>query len=145
MFKDELSDFFEIVDVYDTPELEDNGCLTSYEAADEVLAACMNELGCVNLGRMSEASGIPAAELIAQLKGKAIFQDPENYDFHQAEEEGWILSSQYLSGNICEKLDIAEQMNKKYEGLFEQNISALKEVLPARVKFSEKCGCKNHS
>jgi len=133
MLRDEWNDWFEIEDVYDTTSTSSE----VYKAADEALVACINQMGYVNLPWMAEASGLSVKKLIGELEGSVIFQDPEQYHMHQMEEEDWILSPQYLSGNIREKLDEAILRNGQYNNRFAKNIQALKRVLPARVKIQD--------
>lgn len=138
MLKNEWNDLFDIEEVFD-----DGGAAADVptaanekKAADEALAACVNATGGVDLTWMSEVSGMTVRELTEAL-GPAIFQDPERYDVHQSDEEDWILRSQYLSGNIKDRLDSAKRTNKKYGGRFDANIRALKERLPEKVKIDE--------
>ena len=130
-----VSNYFHIEDVYDMPDLMDGSHQESlHRDAAIALTRCINTHGCVNLPWMAETSGLSAGELIDALKG-AIFQDPEHYDLHQSETEGWYLRPQYISGNLKLKLEAARVLNRKYSGRFNVNLLALKQVLPKRVPF----------
>lgn len=68
-------------------------------------------------------------DVVNALHG-AIFQNPKR--MNDSENEGWELSSQYLSGNIIQKIKDIEDIpdyKDKYPH-FEENLSALKAVLP---------------
>lgn len=136
MLKNEWKELFEIEEVFDTSDIAVSVSADLHKAADEALAECVNTMGSVNLTWMSEASGLSVNELIEALEG-AIYQDPEGYDIHKSAEKDWMLRDQYLSGNIKIRLEAAKRLNKKYRGRFESNVLALREVMPAKVKFEE--------
>ncbi len=108
-------------------------------ASDEVLVTCLDKLGCVDIVQMSRSSGKTCEQLILDLRGSAIFQDPAEfmYDKQWSVEKGWQTRAQYCCGNIRRKLAIAEQMNKKFPGCFEANITALKKMLPSSLQVEE--------
>lgn len=127
----EISDFEVIYD--DFEELNDELKVAVTSSAD-ALIHCINQIGRVDLEYMSDLSGRSKDELIKILAGKAIFQNPQN--FIRADEwnpyTGWILSSQYLCGNIPEKLTLAKKVNSKF-CCFEKNIAALEALIPEKV------------
>lgn len=134
-----LNDFFDDVqEVYDVTDMFVNTEYTDFlhREAAKALACCVNAMGYVNLPWMSDNSGLSVQELIEALEG-AIYQDPDGYDQHQADDEDWMLRAQYLNGNIADRLDVAKRMNRKYNGRFVTNILALKEELPNKVDFEE--------
>ena len=129
--------FFEIEDVYDMPGIMDTGGeAPRHRDAARALVKCVNTYGRVDLPWMAEVSGLSAAELVDGLKG-AIFQDPEHYDLHRSETDGWLLRSQYISGNLKAKLELTKPLNRKYCGRFNSNILALKQAMPQRVAFAD--------
>ena len=105
---------------------------------DEALLNCLNSLGGVDIGYISELSGLPAEKVVSELRG-AIFQNPEQfadgkpYDI----ESDWMISSRYLSGNVGNKLEIAKRAEKKYPGKFSANIEKLKSILPEKVGIDD--------
>lgn len=119
--------------------IETNGLLGAGGAcmeADEALAACLNTLGYVSLPWMSDAAGKTVGQLTAALSGE-IFQDPEGYDQNLDPAGDWLLRDQYLFGNVRAKLVVAQKMNRKYNGLFQENVSALKAILPPKMELAE--------
>lgn len=108
-------------------------------SSDEVLVACLNKLGRVDIPLMSKSSGKSAWQLVEDLGGSAIFQDPEVFEYESewSVEKGWLFCAQYCSGNVNKKLETAKRMNKKFKGRFDKNITALKKVLPNPMSLSE--------
>lgn len=106
-------------------------------SSDEVLVACLNQLGRVDLELMSAASGKNCEELIADLRGIAIFQDPAELEDRWDMTRGWVLKSRYLCGNLREKLEIAKIQNGRFPGLFDSNIRVLEKMIPAALSLSD--------
>ncbi|MBE7553692.1 MAG: hypothetical protein HS126_21700 [Anaerolineales bacterium] len=99
----------------------------------DALIIALRETGQVALPRMMELTGQSEAQLIEALAGK-IFFDPA--------EQVWVTADEYLSGNIRQKLAMAEhqakiEMEQSYQAVptsrYERNILALKEVMPRPV------------
>lgn len=107
--------------------------------SDEVLISCFNTLGRVDLEAMSRSSGKTVKQLVLDLRGKAIFQDP--FEFENDEnwciEKGWQFAASYLSGDIRNKLIIAEEMNRRFAGCFDCNVKALKKLLSDPIHSNE--------
>lgn len=103
-------------------------------SVEEALFCSLDNLGKVDIEYISSLSGLGLEEVIDSLKGK-IFQNPEN--FQHKFYLGYELASAYLSGNLLEKLKIAESYNEAYPGLFKDNIKALKESLPSRISYKD--------
>lgn len=135
MINKEWEEFFEIEDGYDILDTADSFTGIKKDAV-AALASCINTNGCVDMNWIQEASALSVDELQDALEG-AIFQDPEVYDRDPSEYTGWILRAQYLSGNIKNRLNAAQRLNRKYHGRFERNIRALNAVMPERVDFEE--------
>ncbi len=134
MMNREWEDFFGIEEVYDMADTTADTYTGAKKDAAVVLALCINTNGCVDMVWMMDASGLAFDELTEALEG-AVYQDPEAYDIYHADDQGWMLRAQYLSGNIKTKLETAKKLNRKYNGRFEANVAALKAVMPAKVDF----------
>ncbi len=108
-------------------------------SSDEILIACLNKLGRVDIKEMSRCSGKSCEELVLDLRGSAIFQDPAEFtnDKFWSIEKGWLLKPQYCSGNIHRKLNVAKEMNKKFPGCFDCNVDVLKKILPSALCLDE--------
>lgn len=131
------NNFFEVEDVYYMSDINDrDNTAALHRDATKALAHCINTHGWVNLPWMAETSGLTIGELVDALKG-VIFQDPEQYDQHPSESAGWILRSQYVCGNLKARLELANVLNCKYSGRFNNNILALKQALPEQVAIED--------
>ncbi len=133
MINKEWEDFFGIEEASDTSYIETDFNIKQKDAV-AVLASCVNANGCVDLNWMCEASGLSMDELIHSLHG-AIYQDPEVYDLCHADNQGWMLRAQYLSGHIKFKLETAKRLNHKYNDRFAANVVALKSIMPPKSDF----------
>lgn len=132
-----MNNLFEVEDVYYTSDINKNDEAARFHRdAIQALAHCINTHGCVNLPWMSEASGLSVGELTAALRG-VIFQDPEQYDQHPSEADGWVLRPQYISGNLKNKLELTKVLNRKHSGRFNNNILALKQAMPKQVAIDD--------
>ena len=99
---------------------------TSADSAEDALAISLNEKGRVDLDYMARLTVSPTDDLTAQLHG-LIIDDPE---------QGWVTADAYLSGNVREKLKIA-QAAARTDARYEANVSALKQVQPADLPPSQ--------
>jgi N12 class adenine-specific DNA methylase len=99
----------------------------SAQTAREALLISLNENGKVDLPHMSWLLKKPAQEIILELKG-AIFLNPQS--------QNWETKDAYLSGNIREKLAVAEAATIT-DARYQENVEALKSVLPEELKATE--------
>lgn len=108
-------------------------------SSDEALIECINARGIVDLEYMSEISSLPTEELISDLRGTAIFQDPDvSHGMSKwSMEDGWLLAPRYLCGNIPEKYAVAVEMEERFPGCFGANIEALKRLMPSKLSLEE--------
>lgn len=118
---------------FDAEEIDSEQQESLVSAAD-ALVKCVNSYGRVDLKYMSVLSGKTVSELVDLLAGKAIFQEPLTFakspEWNEA--DGWLLASQYLCGNIPERLRIAKEVNERF-CCFDRNIAALERLLPDKV------------
>lgn len=128
------------------------------ETAVEALNVSVNEFGTVNIPFMlsiyepdiskeieslSEGSTLsPDAE--AEVKRSVLLKDLEGLVYLEPTEynpdnlnTGWKTADEYLSGNVRDKLRIAEVYRKENPELFGVNTEALKNVQPERLDASE--------
>ena len=97
------------------------------DTSDEALILSIQEKAKVDLDYMSELTGKDKETIINELKG-VIFKVPI--------EEIYVTADEYLSGNVREKLKIAEsQLNEHPE--YQINVDSLKEVVPKDLTASE--------
>lgn len=106
---------------------------------DDALIECINKFGYVDLAYMCEVSRLATDELISELRGTAIFQDPDVFHgiSRWSMEDGWLLAPRYLCGNIPEKYAVAVEMEERFPGCFGANIEALKRLMPSKLSLEE--------
>ena len=115
----------------------DNDASTSDITADSVsdgLIICLNKFARVDIEYISSITGESYKDVICKLKG-SIFQNPTLWE--ECFYKGWETADEYLSGNIRKKLEIAKEATKEYDGYFDDNVEALKTVMPGRIKASD--------
>jgi N12 class adenine-specific DNA methylase len=100
------------------------------DSPDEALTASLNQYGKVDLGYMSQISGINASELKAALHGR-IFYNPL--------EQGYEIAERWISGNVVEKAQAVETYVAAHPGDTEakKSLTALVEARPRRIEFEE--------
>lgn len=104
------------------------------DTAEEALAVCVAEKGVIDFEYMSQITDVPPEDLKIGLREKGeIFAVPsytgdEDYECQTA--------SEYLSGDIYAKLDMAKAY-ASVNGIYESNVVALKEVLPTPLKAGD--------
>jgi len=95
--------------------------------AKEALVITLSEKGRVDLEHMGKLLGKTEAEFLPELQG-ALFLNPAT--------KRWETDDDYLSGNVREKLTIAEKAAAK-NPQFRPNVEALRGVQPADLKATE--------
>ena len=101
--------------------------VTSVDTASEALAVSIGERAKVDLPFMAELSGKTEEQITEELAG-AIFRNPPT--------DKWETSDEYLSGNVREKLGIAERFAENHPE-YEGNVQYLKKVQPKDLDASE--------
>ena len=115
-------------DMFTKRTIKAHEVVTSVDTASEALALSISERACVDMGYMSSLAGKDEDTLASELRG-VIFQNPEN--------EQWETADEYLSGNVREKLRIAQSAQNLYEGNYADNVEALKAAQPKDLDASE--------
>ena len=114
--------------------------IENVDTAHDALRASLAEKGCVDIRYMLDIykTGILYEErrksLFEELDG-CIYKNPQKYDGND-EFKGWETADEYLSGNVREKLEIAEHMSVRNEE-FKHNVDALKSVQPRDLLAEE--------
>ena len=93
----------------------------------EALLVSLNEQGRVDLDHMADLLNRPAEEFLPELKG-IIFLNPQTNQ--------WETDDQYLSGNVREKLAVADAAALT-DARFHENVEALKSIQPEDLPASE--------
>ncbi|SFB66254.1 helicase-related protein [Ruminococcus albus] len=113
------------------PEVE----IVSCETPQEALQISIDRKGKVDIAFMAELVGVEPDEIISEL-GKDIYRNPQKVKDNDPL-SGYEDASEYLSGNVREKLRIAEEYSKHIDSSFERNVEALKAVVPKDLEASE--------
>ncbi|TGV62477.1 DNA methylase, partial [Mesorhizobium sp. M00.F.Ca.ET.149.01.1.1] len=95
--------------------------------AADALAVVLNERGHVDIEHIAELLHDDVDPVITEL-GDAIFRDPES--------GGWQTADAYLSGQVRDKLKMAQAV-AALDPLFERNVRALVVVQPADLGPSD--------
>lgn len=118
--------------------------IENVDNAQDALRASLSEKGCVDITYMlsvykPEMTYEKRKEaLFNELRG-CIFRNPAKYDVND-EFKGWETADEYLSGNVREKLEIAEEWSSRIEE-FKENTEALRKVQPQDL-LAEEIGVK---
>ena len=102
--------------------------ITSVDTANEALIVSLSEKATVDLEYMSKLSNKTQEELISELAG-AIYKVP-------MEDGKYETADEYLSGNVREKLKLAESLVETHPE-FKINVEALKKVQPEDLTATE--------
>lgn len=109
--------------------------VTSVDTPSEALAVSIGEHGKVDLPYMADLLGIPGdyERITTELSG-VIFKDPAaDADDPEA---GWQTADEYLSGNVRDKLRMA-QLAAESRPEFKVNVEALEKAQPKDLEASE--------
>ena len=120
-------------DLFFKRTIQPNNPITQVETASEALAVSLAEKACVDLPYMvSLMKQTSIEEVIQNLEG-VIFKNPLS---GQESTVGWEPSDEYLSGNVRQKLKIAE-LAAEQEPRYQTNVEALKKVQPEELSAAE--------
>lgn len=114
--------------------------IENVDNAQDALRASLSEKGCVDIPYMLRVYKPEMAyekrkeALFNELRG-CIFRNPTKYDGND-EFKGWETADEYLSGNVREKLEIAEEWSLRTEE-FKENAEALRKVQPQGLLAEE--------
>ena len=113
------------------PEME----ITQVDTPEEALQVSLDRIGKVDIEYMAKLVGCTPEKIIDDLKGD-IFRDPALIK-DDAQYSGYVDASEYLSGNVREKLKIAKSYAEHIDSSFQQNVEALQKVIPKDLEASE--------
>lgn len=104
--------------------------ITSVDNANDALIVSLSENARVDITFMQKLCNMDMDKMLKDLEGE-IFNVPE-----YGEPNHWVTADEYLSGNVREKLKIAEHFAETDER-FNVNVKYLKEVQPKDLNASE--------
>lgn len=97
------------------------------DSIPDALIISLTTLGETDIEFISSITGADYKTVICTLKG-SIYQNPETWG--ECFYRGWETAEEYLSGNLMKKLSAAQKASGAYNGYFDDNIAALKKVMP---------------
>ena len=109
--------------------------VSKVDTALEALQVSMDRLGKVDILYMSQLTDTTPEKVIADL-GDEIFRDPAKVKDNDPY-LGYTESSEYLSGNIRDKLRIARDHAEHIDSSYNKNVEALMKVVPKDLEASE--------
>lgn len=109
--------------------------VSKVDTALEALQVSMDRLGKVDILYMSQLTDTTPEKVIADL-GDEIFRDPAKVKDNDPY-SGYTESSEYLSGNIRDKLRIARNHTEHIDSSYNKNVEALMKVVPKDLEASE--------
>lgn len=105
--------------------------ITHVETSTEALAVSISEKAAVNIPFMETLTGKTEEEIVQDLKGVIYLLPSSNSD-----NRNYVTADEYLSGNIRDKLEIAE-LAAKSDPQYALNVEALKQVMPKPLTATE--------
>ena len=126
---DDEGNFKRKADMFTKRTIKPHREVTSVETASEALALSIGEKARVDLPYMEQLTGKTQAELVQDLQG-VIFKVPN------CEPVSYVAADEYLSGNVRNKLTVAELATKNDPELA-VNVDALKKVIPKDLSAAE--------
>ena len=126
---DDEGNFKRKADMFTKRTIKPHREVTSVETASEALALSIGEKARVDLPYMEQLTGKTQAELVQDLQG-VIFKVPN------CEPVSYVAADEYLSGNVRNKLTVAE-LAAKNDPELAVNVEALKKVIPKDLSAAE--------
>ena len=126
---DDDGNFKRKADMFSKRTIKPHREVTYVETASEALALSIGEKACVDLDYMTQLTGRPQEEIISDLQG-VIFRVPNSEPIR------YVTADEYLSGDVREKLKVAEIAAKSDPALI-VNVEALKQVIPKDLSAAE--------
>ena len=126
---DDEGNFKRKADMFTKRTIKPHREVTSVETASEALALSIGEKARVDLPYMEQLTGKTQTELVQDLQG-VIFKVPN------CEPVSYVAADEYLSGNVRNKLTVAE-LAAKNDPELAVNVDALKKVIPKDLSAAE--------
>lgn len=104
------------------------------ETMSEGLFMSLDLLGMVDIEFIASVTGSDLKNVIESLKG-SIYQNPLHWN--EVFYKGWETADEYLSGNLLHKLKVAREENEKYNGYFQNNVTALEGLLEPDIPVED--------
>ena len=126
---DDEGNFKRKADMFTKRTIKPHREVTSVETASEALALSIGEKARVDLPYIEQLTGKTQAELVQDLQG-VIFKVPN------CEHVSYVAADEYLSGNVRNKLTVAD-LAAKNDPELAVNVEALEKVIPKDLSAAE--------
>lgn len=115
-------------DIFTKRTVNANKEITSVPTAVDALAVSLSDTAKVNLEYMSKLTGFDKEKLVEDLRG-SIYRIPNT--------DKYVTADEYLSGNILQKLEEAQNAFDKGDTSLAINIQALEKAMPDKIQASD--------
>ncbi len=127
---DDDGKFIGLADIFTKRTVEPTVEVTHANNPHDALIASMNQQAMVDIPYMAALCDMSEDDVKRELlDNKEIFIDPANGKY--------VTADEYLSGNIREKLHIAEKMAETEPSIFQANVDELKKVQPEDLQAAD--------
>ncbi len=123
----ENKQFVRKADMFTKRTIKPHKAVTEVNNSVDALIVSISEKAKVDMEYMCNLTGKTEQELVKDLEG-SIYKDPM--------QENYVTADEYLSGNVREKLKIAQEFAKN-DSKYEMNVKALEQAQPKDLSASE--------
>lgn len=132
---DENGELERKADMFTKRTIKQKAEITSVDTASEALAVSISEKACVDMPFMEQLTGKTEQQIYKDLEG-VIFLNPL-HGFGNDSSDKYVTADEYLSGNIREKLEVAQRSAALYPEDYSVNVEALTNAMPKPLEASE--------
>ncbi len=125
----------EKAEIFSKRTIQPEVVITNVETPQEALQVSIDRIGRVDIEYMAQLCGSTSEKIILDL-GTEIYRNPAKIKDDEPF-SGYEDASEYLSGNVREKLKIAREYTEHIDSSFERNVSALEKVIPKDLEAGE--------
>lgn len=118
-------------DIFTKRTIRPKAAVTHVETAQEALTICLNDLAVIDMDYLAQITGKDAETLEQELSGQ-IYRLPDG----NFEAPTFVLTEEYLSGNVREKLREARAAAEQ-QPIYQPNVTALEQVQPEDLSPAE--------
>lgn len=115
-------------DIFTKRTIKMRKVITSCDTPQEALFVCLDHKGWVDIRYIAGLCKMDEADVLQELAGSQIFKNPAA----KSEEDEWLTSDQYLSGNVLQKLEEAKA-TAAADPAYEPNVKALEAAQPPLI------------
>ena len=131
---DEEGKFLRKADMFTKRTIKQKVAVSSVDTASEALALSLAEKASVDMPYMMELTHKTESQILSDLRG-VVFLNPEWAENENAPQ--YLAADEYLSGNVRQKLALAQKYEAEDPDRYAANVEALKAVQPQDLSASE--------